>query len=85
MHTSLRAGACAAGLGTSSILAGCLLAALGHAVGRPYADTAALVHAVLHLEQVLTTGGGWQDQAGGLVGGFKVTTSAAALPLRVRQ
>lgn len=45
-----------------------------------------LVHAVLTLEQMLTTGGGWQDQVGGLVGlgsPAQVGRSAPALPLRV--
>ncbi|CAG5958481.1 unnamed protein product [Menidia menidia] len=70
------------GLGTSSILAGALLAAVFRCTGRTY-DTDSLIHAVLHLEQILTTGGGWQDQVGGLVGGVKVGRSAASLPLRV--
>merc|ERR1712146_857167 len=30
-----------------------------------------------------TTGGGWQDQVGGLIGGFKLAESAASLPLEV--
>ncbi|XP_077567412.1 L-fucose kinase isoform X2 [Stigmatopora nigra] len=70
------------GLGTSSILAGALLAAIYQATGRSYSRDA-LIHAVLHLEQVLTTGGGWQDQVGGLEGGIKVGRSEARLPLRV--
>mmetsp|Transcript_7277 Transcript_7277/g.17204 ORF Transcript_7277/g.17204 Transcript_7277/m.17204 type:complete len:197 (-) Transcript_7277:45-635(-) len=32
---------------------------------------------------MLTTGGGWQDQVGGLLGGVKVSRSAPKLPLRV--
>ena len=32
---------------------------------------------------MLTTGGGWQDQVGGLLGGIKVGHSKASLPLRV--
>lgn len=41
--------------GTSSILAGALLAAVYRCTGRTYtADS--LIHAVLHLEQILTTG-----------------------------
>lgn len=43
--------------GTSSILAGTALAALQRAAGR-MVGTEALIHAVLHLEQVLTTGMG---------------------------
>ncbi|XP_070686170.1 L-fucose kinase [Pempheris klunzingeri] len=70
------------GLGTSSILAGALLAAVYRCTGRTY-DTDSLIHAVLHLEQLLTTGGGWQDQVGGLVGGVKVGRSRACLPLQV--
>ncbi|XP_062402786.1 L-fucose kinase isoform X1 [Sardina pilchardus] len=70
------------GLGTSSILAGAVLAAVYRSTGRTY-DTDSLIHAVLHLEQTLTTGGGWQDQVGGLVGGVKLARSRACLPLRV--
>uniref|UniRef100_A0A8C7Z3L0 L-fucose kinase n=1 Tax=Oryzias sinensis TaxID=183150 RepID=A0A8C7Z3L0_9TELE len=70
------------GLGTSSILAGALLAAVYRCTGQTY-DTDSLIHAVLYLEQILTTGGGWQDQVGGLVGGVKVGRSRAHLPLRV--
>lgn len=70
------------GLGTSSILAGALLAAVYRCTGRTY-STDSLIHAVLYLEQILTTGGGWQDQVGGLVGGVKVGRSKASLPLQV--
>jgi len=31
----------------------------------------------------MTTGGGWQDQVGGLIGGAKIARSAARLPLQV--
>ncbi len=70
------------GLGTSSILAAALLRAIGQAVGFIYNDTS-LIHAVLVLEQLLTTGGGWQDQVGGLIAGVKIAHSSASLPLRV--
>ncbi|KAJ8417008.1 hypothetical protein AAFF_G00282350 [Aldrovandia affinis] len=70
------------GLGTSSILAGAVLAAVYRCTGRTF-DTDSLIHAVLHLEQTLTTGGGWQDQVGGLVGGVKLARSRASLPLKV--
>ncbi|XP_066860813.1 L-fucose kinase isoform X4 [Anser cygnoides] len=70
------------GLGTSSILAGAAMASLYRAAGKA-ASTESLVHAVLHLEQRLTTGGGWQDQVGGLVPGIKIGRSKAQLPLRV--
>ena len=51
------------GLGTSSILAGAVLAALWTTLGASY-NRLELVHAVLVVEQLLTTGGGWQDQVG---------------------
>ncbi|KAM9289175.1 L-fucose kinase isoform 3-T3 [Morus bassanus] len=68
--------------GTSSILAGAVMASLYRAAGKS-ASTESLIHAVLHLEQRLTTGGGWQDQVGGLVPGIKIGRSKAQLPLRV--
>ncbi|NP_001108290.1 fucose kinase L homeolog [Xenopus laevis] len=71
------------GMGTSSILAGAVMAVLYRASGRS-ADAESLIHAVLHLEQVLTTGGGWQDQVGGLIPGVKMGFSAPELPLRVQ-
>lgn len=38
---------------------------------------------VLHLEQLLTTGGGWQDQCGGLYGGVKISRSDKGLPVKI--
>jgi galactokinase/mevalonate kinase-like predicted kinase len=38
-----------------------------------------LFHDVLRLEQALTTGGGWQDQVGGCVGGCKITATLPGL------
>lgn len=38
---------------------------------------------VLHLEQLLTTGGGWQDQCGGLYGGAKLSQSQKGLPVNI--
>ena len=35
------------------------------------------------MEQILTTGGGWQDQVGGLLPGIKVGHSKAELPLKI--
>lgn len=58
------------------------MAALLSAAGIAY-DTNSLIHAVLHLEQMMTTGGGWQDQVGGLLPGIKLGTSEGKLPLKV--
>ena len=70
------------GLGGSSILGGVLLSAVAAAIGRNYSRDA-LVHAVLRLEQLLTSGGGWQDQVGGFFGGIKMCNSSPSLPLQV--
>ncbi|MGJ3241400.1 MAG: fucose pyrophosphorylase domain-containing protein [Opitutales bacterium] len=59
------------GLGTSSILAATLLAALNRCCGLGW-DRVALYRRVLAMEQLLTTGGGWQDQAGALFPGLKL-------------
>lgn len=70
------------GLGTSSILSGVVMAAVLHAAGCT-ADVTSLVHAVMVVEQMLTCGGGWQDNVGGLAPGFKIARSRAALPIKV--
>ena len=70
------------GMGSSSILGGCILSAISECVGVSLVDrfmnggedlaldascpdsTLPLIQAVLYLEQLLSTGGGWQDQVG---------------------
>ena len=71
------------GLGTSSILAAAIIASVGAVHGVAY-DKADLVHAVLLVEQMLTTGGGWQDQAGGVYPALNISFSPPSLPLTVR-
>ena len=70
------------GLGTSSILAATVVAAVGATRGRAY-DVVGLTHAVLQADQQASTGGGWQDQLGAIVGGAKLCTCEAGLPLEV--
>jgi galactokinase/mevalonate kinase-like predicted kinase len=66
------------GLGTSSILGATLLGALNRACGLGW-DEVSLYSRVLAVEQLLTTGGGWQDQAGALFRGVKlIQTSPGA-------
>jgi galactokinase/mevalonate kinase-like predicted kinase len=69
------------GLGTSSILAATVLAALGELCGLNW-DRHVLFSRTLALEQMLTTGGGWQDQAGGLYRGLKLVETAPGLTQR---
>ena len=71
------------GLGTSSILAATMIRALATLVDFPLTDQQ-LVDQVMCLEQLMTTGGGWQDQVGGIFPGAKVATSAPGLYQRIR-
>ncbi|CAF1274250.1 unnamed protein product [Adineta steineri] len=71
------------GLGTSSILAGAILLALWHLIGVENITDSMVIHGVLVVEQMMTTGGGWQDQVGGLLPAFKLGRSNAQLPLEV--
>lgn len=62
------------GLGTSSILAGACAKAISEFIGtEPERDM--LFDQVLYMEQLMSTGGGWQDQAGGIIPGIKMITS----------
>jgi fucokinase len=71
------------GLGTSSILSATVLRALAAMGGVTLSDVA-LTDEVSCLEQMMTTGGGWQDQAGGIFPGAKVVTSGPGLRQRLR-
>jgi galactokinase/mevalonate kinase-like predicted kinase len=66
------------GLGTSSILGATILGVIARLVGKKLTRQE-LFHNVLRLEQALTTGGGWQDQVGGCVGGSKITSTRPGL------
>lgn len=66
------------GLGTSSILAGACVKALYEITGRKLEEDE-LYNRVLCMEQIMSTGGGWQDQVGGLAPGIKMVTSHAAV------
>jgi galactokinase/mevalonate kinase-like predicted kinase len=66
------------GLGTSSIMGAVILSVIQRALGRTLTHKE-LFHSVLCLEQSLTTGGGWQDQIGGTVGGAKIVTAEPGL------
>ena len=59
------------GLGTSSLLASTVLGAINDFCGLMW-DKNEIGRRTLVLEQLLTTGGGWQDQFGGLLQGIKL-------------
>ena len=62
------------GLGTSSILGATLLATLDRVAGHA-TDPSHVARGASLLEQMIRTRGGWQDQVGGLWGGFKLCTT----------
>jgi len=76
--TFLSAAPKGSGLGTSSILSATTLGALNELCGLGW-DRQTLFQRSLALEQLLTTGGGWQDQAGGLYRGLKIIETAAGM------
>ncbi|XP_051145583.1 bifunctional fucokinase/fucose pyrophosphorylase isoform X2 [Andrographis paniculata] len=71
------------GLGTSSILAAAVVKALLQITGGDDSNEN-ITQLVLVLEQVMGTGGGWQDQVGGLYPGIKFTSSFPGVPLRLQ-
>ncbi|MGB7762600.1 MAG: L-fucokinase [Bryobacteraceae bacterium] len=71
------------GLGTSSILAATALKALLSMRGEEV-TVQELSDLVLALEQFMTTGGGWQDQAGGIYPGAKLTMTGPGPRQRLR-
>ncbi len=66
------------GLGTSSILAGACVKAILEFLGEDVSDNE-LYGTVLCMEQLMSTGGGWQDQVGGLAKGIKMVSADAGL------
>ncbi len=66
------------GLGTSSILLGGCIKALGELIGRDYTDEE-IINMVFVSEQLMKTGGGWQDQVGGLFPSVKIISTKPGL------
>ena len=71
------------GLGTSSILAGACAKALYEYFAIPHTD-GDLYDCVMCMEQIMSTGGGWQDQVGGMTPGVKFILSAPGAKQRLR-
>ncbi|XVF33129.1 hypothetical protein REPUB_Repub17cG0141600 [Reevesia pubescens] len=71
------------GLGTSSILAAAVVKELLQIINGDDSNEN-VARLVLVLEQLMGTGGGWQDQIGGLYPGIKFTTIYPGIPLRLQ-
>lgn len=74
MHSEVTNVPKGSGLGTSSILSVAAVKATLAFMGIPFTDDV-LYSTVLAMEQMMSTGGGWQDQVGGLTLGIKYITS----------
>ena len=66
------------GLGTSSILAGACVKGIFEYIGKEVTENELYTH-VLCMEQLMSTGGGWQDQVGGLTNGIKMVSTRPGL------
>ena len=71
------------GLGTSSILAAACVKAIFEFLGVDYGEDE-LYSTVLCREQIMSTGGGWQDQVGGVTDGIKYITSRPGLQQMIK-
>lgn len=71
------------GLGTSSILAGACVKAIYEFLGEKLEENE-LYDIVLYMEQIMSTGGGWQDQVGGLCPGIKLITTKPGIEQHIQ-
>ena len=71
------------GLGTSSILAGACVKGLFEFFGEEVEDSI-LYDVVLSMEQLMSTGGGWQDQVGGLTPGIKMVSTQPGIDQAIK-
>ena len=74
MHSEVTNVPKGSGLGTSSILSAACVKAVFEFIGREHKDND-LYQTVLAMEQIMSTGGGWQDQVGGVTNGIKYITA----------
>lgn len=70
------------GLGTSSVLAGACVKAILEFFNIKVSQNE-LFTLVMSMEQIMSTGGGWQDQVGGLVPGIKLVTAQPGIKQQV--
>ncbi|MGN0334370.1 MAG: L-fucokinase [Lachnospiraceae bacterium] len=78
LSTAVRGIPKGSGLGTSSILAGACVKGIFEFIGKEISENE-LYGRVLCMEQIMSTGGGWQDQVGGLTGGIKLVHTVPGL------
>ncbi len=83
MHSEVSNVPKGSGLGTSSILSAACVKCVFEFMGITHTEDDLYDH-VLAMEQIMSTGGGWQDQVGGITGGIKYITSAPGLEQKLK-
>lgn len=83
MHSEVTNVPKGSGLGTSSILSAACVKAVFEFMGITYKEEELYAH-VLVMEQIMSTGGGWQDQVGGVTNGIKYITSKPGLDQQLK-
>lgn len=83
MHSEVTNVPKGSGLGTSSILSAACVKAIFEFLGILHEEEDLYAH-VLVMEQIMSTGGGWQDQVGGLSNGIKYITSMPGLQQKLK-
>ncbi len=83
MHSEVTNVPKGSGLGTSSILSAACVKAVFEFTGIEYTEDDLFSH-VLEMEQIMSTGGGWQDQVGGVTDGIKYISSNAGTEQTIR-
>lgn len=83
MHSEVTNVPKGSGLGTSSILSAACVKAVFEFMGIAYTEDDLYSH-VLAMEQIMSTGGGWQDQVGGVTPGLKYITTTPGLEQQIK-
>ena len=83
MHSEVTNVPKGSGLGTSSILSAACVKCVFEFMGIEHTEDELYGH-VLAMEQIMSTGGGWQDQVGGITGGIKYITSKPGLDQQLK-
>lgn len=83
MNSEVRGVPKGSGLGTSSILAAACVKAVFEFMGIDFTEDT-LYDKVLSMEQIMSTGGGWQDQVGGLLPGVKLITAMPGIRQEIK-
>lgn len=83
MHSEVTNVPKGSGLGTSSILSAACVKTVFEFMGIEYTEEDLYSH-VLAMEQIMSTGGGWQDQVGGITPGLKYITSMPGVEQQIK-